>query len=103
MIVKTERLLLRKPRAEDAADLAVAYADPEVVRFIGDGGTASVAEVEEGIEEWLERWASWGVSLCSLERREDGRVLGRAGFLRWYPETWEDGGDETVLGWLLAP
>jgi RimJ/RimL family protein N-acetyltransferase len=101
-MIATERLVLRKPRAEDAPDLAVAYADPEVVRFIGDGSTASLAEVREGIEEWLERWDTWGLSLFSLERRDDGRVVGRAGFLRWDPETWEVGGDETELGWLLA-
>jgi RimJ/RimL family protein N-acetyltransferase len=101
-MIETERLLVRKPRREDAADLAVAYADPEVVRFIGDGSTATLTEVEEGIDQWLERWETWGVSLFSLERREDGRVLGRAGFLRWDPETWQVGGDETELGWLLA-
>lgn len=100
--IQTERLIVRKPRAEDAADLAVAYADLEVVRFIGDGSTATVAEVEAEIEEWLERWESWGMSLFSLERREDGCVLGRAGFLLWDPETWEVGGSETEIGWLLA-
>ena len=46
-MITTERLVLRKPRREDAADLAVAYADPEVVRFIGDGSTATLTEVEE--------------------------------------------------------
>jgi RimJ/RimL family protein N-acetyltransferase len=101
-VIETERLLLRQPRVEDAADLAAAYSDPEVMRFIGDGGTATVAEVEAGIRQWLERWESWGMSLCSLERREDGRVLGRAGFLLWDPETWQVPGDETELGWLLA-
>jgi len=101
-VIETERLVLRRPRPEDAPDLAVAYADPEVVRFMGDGSTATLTEVEEGIAEWLDRWESWGMSLCSLERREDGRVVGRAGFLRWDPETWQVGGDETELGWLLA-
>jgi [ribosomal protein S5]-alanine N-acetyltransferase len=101
-VIETERLLLRKPRVEDAADLAVAYADPEVVRYIGDGTTATLAEVEDGIAQWLERWDSWGLSLCTLERREDGRVLGRVGFLLWDPETWEVPGDEVELGWLLA-
>ena len=101
-MIETERLVLRRPRPEDAPDLAVAYADPEVVRFMGDGSTATLTEVEEGIAEWLDRWESWGMSLCSLERREDGRVVGRAGFLRWDPETWQVGGDETELGWLLA-
>jgi RimJ/RimL family protein N-acetyltransferase len=101
-MIETERLLLRKPRSEDAADLAVAYSDLEVMRFIGDGSTATVAEIENGIRQWLERWESWGMSLFSLERREDGRVLGRAGFLLWDPETWQVPGDETELGWLLA-
>ena len=68
-MIATERLVLRKPRLEDAGDLAVAYADPEVVRYMGDGGTATLAEVGEGIDEWLERWESWGMSLFSLERR----------------------------------
>jgi ribosomal-protein-alanine N-acetyltransferase len=101
-VIRTDRLLLRKPRREDAPDLAVAYADPEVVRFMSDGSTATLTEVEEGIDEWLERWASWGMSLFALERREDGRIVGRAGFLSWDSETWEVGGSETELGWLLA-
>jgi RimJ/RimL family protein N-acetyltransferase len=101
-MIETERLLLRKPRVEDAADLAVAYADPEVMRFMGDGSTTTLAELEKEIEQWLERWDSWGLSLCSLERREDGRVVGRVGFLRWDPETWMVGGTETEIGWLVA-
>jgi RimJ/RimL family protein N-acetyltransferase len=101
-VIETERLLVRKPRAEDAADLSVAYADPEVMRYMDDGSTATLAEVEAHVARWLRRWDDWGLSLCSLERREDGRVLGRAGFIRWNPETWEFGGDEIELGWLLA-
>jgi RimJ/RimL family protein N-acetyltransferase len=101
-MIETERLLLRKPRVEDARDLALAYADPEAMRFMGDGSTATLAEVESGVEQWLERWERWGLSLCSLERQEDGRVLGRAGFLLWDPETWEVPGDETEIGWLLG-
>jgi RimJ/RimL family protein N-acetyltransferase len=101
-MIETERLVLRKPRLEDATDLAVAYADPEVVRFMGDGSTATPAEVERGIEQWLERWKNWGLSLFSLERREDKCVVGRAGFLLWDPETWQVPGDEVELGWLLA-
>ncbi|MFL5959336.1 MAG: GNAT family N-acetyltransferase [Gaiellaceae bacterium] len=100
--VATERLVLRKPRPDDAPGLLDAYADVEVVRYISDGSTATLAEVEEGIEQWLERWEEWGLGFFSLERRDDGRVLGRAGFVRWDPETWQVGGTETELGWLLA-
>jgi ribosomal-protein-alanine N-acetyltransferase len=101
-MIETERLFLRKPRLDDAADLAVAYADPETMRFMGDGSTATREQVEQEIRRWLERWEGWGLSLCSLERREDGRIVGRAGFLLWDPETWEIPGDETELGWLLV-
>jgi RimJ/RimL family protein N-acetyltransferase len=101
-LIETERLLLRLPRAEDAPDLAVAYAEPETVRYIGDGSTATLEELEEAISQWLERWEAWGVGFFSLERRDDGRVLGRAGFLRWDPATWEIGGPETEIGWLLG-
>ena len=101
-MLATERLLLRKPRAEDAAALLDAFSDPEVVRYLGGGGAETIVEVEEGIAEWLERWERWGVGFFSLERREDGLVLGRAGFVRWDPETWQIGGSETELGWLLA-
>ena len=101
-MIETERLLLRKPRPEDAPDLAVAYAEPETVRYIGDGTTATLEEVEAVIPQWLERWELWGVGFFSLERRADGRVLGRAGFLRWDPETWEVGGSETEIGWLIG-
>lgn len=101
-MIETERLLLRQPRAEDAADLLEAFADPEAMRFIGDGSTTDLAGAEEAVGRWLERWAAWGIGMFVVERTEDARALGRAGFLRWDPETWEIGGPETELGWGLA-
>jgi RimJ/RimL family protein N-acetyltransferase len=95
-------LVLRLPRPEDASDLAVAYAEPETVRYISDGTTSTLEEVDAAIRRWLELWEQWSVGLFALERRDDGRVLGRAGFLRWDPETWESGGSETEIGWLLG-
>ena len=101
-MIETDRLVLRLPRTEDASDLAAAYSDPEAVHYIGDGTTSTLAEVEAVIPRWLERWEQWGVGFFSLERRDDGRVLGRAGFLRWDPETWEIGGSETEIGRMVA-
>ena len=101
-MIETERLLLRKPRAEDAPGLLEAFADPEAMRYIGDGSTTDLAGAEQAVERWLERWESWGIGMFVVERKEDGRVLGRVGFLRWNPETWEVGGSETEIGWGLA-
>lgn len=109
MQIETERLILRKPRLEDAADLAPAYADPEVMRYLGDGSTMTRDQLEKGIGLWLERWEANGVGLFSMERREDCRVIGRSGFLVWDGETWEvanfaDAGEraEVELGWTVA-
>ncbi len=101
-MIETERLLLRKPRAEDAPGLLEAFADPEAMRYIGDGSTTDLAGSEEAIRRWHERWDTWGVGMFVVERVEDAPVLGRAGFLRWDPERWEIGGSETELGWGLA-
>jgi RimJ/RimL family protein N-acetyltransferase len=101
-MIETERLLLRMPRAEDARGLLDAFADPEAMRYIGDGSTADLVGVGEAVERWLERWDAWDIGMFVVVRTEDARVLGRAGFLRWDPETWEIGGSETELGWGLA-
>ncbi len=101
-MIWTERLLIRKPQIEDAPGLLEAFADPEAMRYIGDGSTTDLAGAEEAVDRWLERWDAWGLGMFVVERAEDARVLGRAGFLRWDPETWEIGGSETELGWGLA-
>ncbi len=101
-MIETDRLLLRMPRAEDAAGLVEAFGDPEAMRYIGDGSTADLAGSEEAVDRWLRRWDAWGIGMFVVERVEDAQVLGRAGFLRWDPETWEIGGSDTELGWGLA-
>jgi RimJ/RimL family protein N-acetyltransferase len=101
-VIETERLLLRKPVSEDARQLLEAFADPEAMRHIGDGSTTDLAGAEQTVDRWLERWDTWQIGMFVIERTEDERVLGRAGFLRWDPETWEIGGSETELGWGLA-
>ena len=101
-MIETDRLLLRKPRVEDASGLLEAFADPEAMRFIGDGSTTDLSGAKEAVGRWLERWGTWKIGMFVIERREDACVLGRAGFLRWDPETWEISGRETELGWGLA-
>ena len=103
-MIRTERLLLRKPRLEDAEALLPAYSDPETMRFIGDGSTTDLDGMRAAIGKWLARWEANGIGFFVLER--DGLVVGRAGFLVWDPETWTvstlDDRSEVEIGWTVA-
>jgi RimJ/RimL family protein N-acetyltransferase len=108
-MIETERLILRKPRLEDVGDYEPAYADPEVMRYMGDGSTGTREQIERGIGFWLERWEKNGIGLFSMESRETGRVVGRSGFLVWDTENWEtssfdEAGEraEVELGWMVV-
>jgi RimJ/RimL family protein N-acetyltransferase len=105
--LETDRLLLRKPRPEDADALVPIHADEDVMRFVG--GVRDRPETEAAIERWLELWEANGVSHFIAERREDGAVLGRVGFVVWDTSTWEittraEAGQhaQPELGWTLA-
>ena len=102
-MIETERLLLRKPRADDAPTSRLPTPIPRRVRYIGDGSTATLTERRErdpALARPLGERGASGSSRSSVAGT--ARVLGRAGFVRWDPETWEIGGSETELGWMLA-
>ncbi len=106
MRLETERLLLRLPRLEDARAFDEFWQDEEASRFVG--GVKSHEEVDAMMERTIRHWDWFGIGNFSVERREDGAVLGRVGFLVWNPQTWENGHRvqlerpyETELGWKL--
>jgi RimJ/RimL family protein N-acetyltransferase len=108
-VIETERLLLRKPRLEDVDDYEAPYADPEVMRYLGDGSTATRERIEAGIPRWLAHWEANGIGLCSMESRATGRVVGRTGFLVWDTGDWTvstfaEAGDraDVEIGWMVA-
>src|SRR3954465_10191091 len=106
----TDRLLLRAPVAEDADALAPMYADPEVMRYVGDGRTLTRAETERSVRRMIERWEADGFGLFTTVRKEDGAVIGRVGLLVWNTETWEpttraaggNGPTEVEVGYTLG-
>ncbi len=106
MRLETERLVLREPRLEDARAFDEFWQDEEASRFVG--GVKSPQEVDEMMKRSIRHWEWFGIGNFTVERREDGAVLGRVGFLVWNPQTWENGhrvqvGEprETELGWKL--
>jgi len=107
-VIRTERLLLRLPEARDAEGLAEALGDPEVLRYLSSS-PRSRDETIDTIRRMRAHWDRYGCGLLTIERGEDGVVVGRVGFLVWDPETWQhglredlDGPLETEIGWTLA-
>lgn len=107
--IETERLLLRRPRLEDAGSLLALISDPEAMRFIGGVHPSAADDPAFVVRRWLERWDANGFGQLVAERQEDGAVLGRVGLVVWdtrdwriktIPETGEHGQPE--LGWALA-
>jgi RimJ/RimL family protein N-acetyltransferase len=103
IFLETPRLVLRDKRPDDLDFIASLHADPEVMRFIGDGRTLSRDEVEARFfrvleieqEPGHERWDAFKI----VERKDDGARLGQAGMLRCAI----DGAPDVEIGWWLAP
>jgi ribosomal-protein-alanine N-acetyltransferase len=71
----TERLLIRKPRPEDAPLIFAAYGqDPEVTRYLAFRPHRDLKDAEEAVGRFLEGWRS-GKSYCWLIFRRDGDEL----------------------------
>ena len=108
--LETDRLLLRAPIPEDADALAPMYADPEVMRYVGDGRTLSRADTERSVRRMIDRWNADGFGLFTTVRKEDEAVIGRVGLLVWNSDTWEPttraeaagGPSEVEVGYTLG-
>ena len=76
----TARLLLRKPRPEDAAQIFAAYAqDPEVTRYLTFRPHRDVSDARDAVDRFLAGWRT-GKSYCWLIfRREDDELIGAIG------------------------
>src|ERR1041384_2069829 len=87
--LEPDRLILRPPVPEDAEPLAPMYADPEVMRYLGDGHTLTREETERSVRRLMESWKAEGFGLYTTVRKEDEAVIGRVGLIVWDPETWQ--------------
>ena len=76
----TERLELRQFRAEDHEAYARMCADPEVMRYIGPGDPNTPDLTWRSMAGMIGHWALLGYGQWAVVRRDDGVLLGRAGF-----------------------
>src|SRR5438067_8985310 len=65
----TARLELRPVQAEDLDDLAGLYADPDVMRYIGDGRPRTRADSATRLEIMLDHWRKHGFGFFTMRRR----------------------------------
>ena len=77
--VRTERLLLRPFRAEDAEAFAAVNADPLVVRYLGSGEPIDRAASDALLARIIAHWDEHGFGQWAAELCEDGRMVGFVG------------------------
>lgn len=98
--IETERLVLRAYRIEDFPHAAAAWADPEVVRYIGRPSTE-----EESWARFLRNIALWpmlGYGYWAATEKNTGRFLGDVGFADFKREIEPPLKGVPEIGWVLA-
>jgi RimJ/RimL family protein N-acetyltransferase len=99
--VETERLLLRRWRADDAPALAALNADPEVMRFIGRGAVLGRGLSDDLLARFEREWRERGFGLWAMEERAaPGELVGFCGLTvpMFLPEVLP----AVEVGWRLA-
>ncbi|MER7050085.1 GNAT family N-acetyltransferase [Streptomyces jumonjinensis] len=77
--IRTPRLILRRWYDSDLAPMADINADPDVMRWIGDGSVQDLDRTAEDIERWEEEWDEEGFGLFAVELLASGELAGFTG------------------------
>jgi RimJ/RimL family protein N-acetyltransferase len=74
----TARLVLRRPEAPDVEPLIAMDADPEVMRYIGNGAIVPPDRDRalQAVSRWRGQWDEQGFGMCSVIVRETGEYAG---------------------------
>lgn len=100
-VLETERLRLRGHRADDYAMVTKAWADPEVVRYIG-GKPSTPQESWARLLRFAGMWPLLGYGFWAIDEKASGRLIGEIGYMdaKRAIEPSLDGMPE--LGWVLV-
>ena len=80
--LETERLRLRMFRTADFEAYAAICADPDVMRYLGDGKPLSKADAWRQIAMILGHWSLRGYGLWAVEERATGALVQAAEVVR---------------------
>lgn len=78
-VVETQRLLLRRLAPADLKDFYAILSDPEVVRYVGTGEPASLAEAEAALLSIGRHWERHGFGRWAVAEKDTGRLIGYGG------------------------
>jgi RimJ/RimL family protein N-acetyltransferase len=93
----TERLLLRRPRPDDAEAIFARYAsDPAVTRLVGWPTHTRVDDTRAFLQFDAGQWERSPAGTYLIEARDGGRLLGSTGFLFETPY-------RAMTGYVVAP
>lgn len=95
-VLQTERLILRMPAAKDFPSYRAFY-DAASGDSVNYGGPGTEKEAWNKFAADLGHWALRGYGMFTIERRQDGVVLGGCGL--YWPEGWPN---HELTWWLLG-
>ena len=94
VITETQRLQIRNWSTSDIDSYAKILADPDVMRFIGDGQPKGLEEAQRAIKKYQEQIKTQGWARFAVTLKETGALIGFCGF-DFY-------NGELDFGWRLA-
>jgi len=77
--IETARLRLRMFRPEDLDALATLLADPDVVRYVGDGKPIGREETEQALKSIIQHWHRHGFGRWAVEDKTTREFVGFGG------------------------
>lgn len=80
--LETDRLILRPFTLYDLDDFALICADPEVMRFIGNGKPINKEAVKELLVWILSQYEEFGYGVYAVTWKENNQLLGFCGLIR---------------------
>ena len=95
-VIETERLIIRETTVEDVDEFYRIYSDPEMTRYM-EGLFENPEDEKRYQKDYIEKvYGLMGFGVWTLVRKDDGRIIGRAGY------SVRNGFDEPELGFLVG-
>lgn len=83
-LVRTERLVLRRPTSDDGAAMFAVHGDPQTNQYNPYGPDPDLATSEDVLRQWLRQWEEDGYGYWAVSLLLNDEVIGFGG-VRRYP------------------